>query len=152
MNISLNMALSMAGAPPKTPTRTSSLASTGNGISRTASTNSNFTLYKGFTDRPLGWKNRRSSKIPTLGSTASDMSVRRWDGAARSSREWDGLRRVCPVHCLKWLNQLTQLGSRVMVRKWELPCPLIRTRTIKKRSCLQASNGRLDCNKLLPDH
>ncbi|KUJ21146.1 uncharacterized protein LY89DRAFT_681755 [Mollisia scopiformis] len=83
----------MAGTPPKTPTRTSSLASTGKAISRPASTNSNFTLYKGFSERPLGWKHRRSSKLPTLGSTASDMSVRRWDGAARSSTEWDGLRR-----------------------------------------------------------
>ncbi|KAE8451972.1 hypothetical protein EG329_002136 [Mollisiaceae sp. DMI_Dod_QoI] len=87
------MALSMAGAPPKTPTRTSSLACNVNEISRPASTSSNLTLYKGLSDRPFGWKNRRSSKIPTLGSTASDMCVRRWDGAARSSREWDGLRR-----------------------------------------------------------
>ncbi|CZR66173.1 uncharacterized protein PAC_16074 [Phialocephala subalpina] len=91
MNISRNMALSMAGAPPKTPTRTSSLSS--HSISRPASASSHFSLYKGLSDRPFGWKNRRSSKLPTLGSTASDMSVRRWDGAARSSKEWDGLRR-----------------------------------------------------------
>ena len=61
-------------------------------------TSKEFSLYKGVSDRPLGWKPRRSTITPELGSTSRDMSMRRWDGAARTSTEWDGLRKVCVLH------------------------------------------------------
>jgi hypothetical protein len=94
MNIAMNMALTMAG-PPKTPSRNSSLQTIGNEPDRTdPACSSNFSLYKGISDRPLGWKPRRSVRNLGLDSTARDMSVRRWDGAARQSTDWDGLRRV----------------------------------------------------------
>lgn len=43
--------------------------------------------------RNTNWKPRRSTRAPELGSTARDMGVRKFDGTARSSTEWDGLRR-----------------------------------------------------------
>ncbi|KAG9234850.1 hypothetical protein BJ875DRAFT_292121 [Amylocarpus encephaloides] len=54
-----------------------------------------FPLYKGVTARPLGWKRgwKGASRVPQLASTARDMKIRKWDGAARMSTEWDGLRR-----------------------------------------------------------
>ena len=89
MNISMSLALSMAGP---IPSRTSSLSRNMNRLE----TPKEFSLYKGISDRPLGWKPRRlSTKIPELGSTSRDMNMRRWDGTARTSIEWDGLRRVC---------------------------------------------------------
>lgn len=88
MNISMSLALSMAGP---IPSRTSSLSRNMN----RSETPKEFSLYKGISDRPLGWKPRRmATKTPELGSTSKDMSMRRWDGAARGSSEWDGLRRV----------------------------------------------------------
>jgi hypothetical protein len=42
----------------------------------------------------LGWKPRKFSKNPALDSTLRGMTVKKWDGAARSSSSWDGLRRV----------------------------------------------------------
>jgi hypothetical protein len=92
--IVVNMALTMAG-PPRPSSRTSPLQTPGIGTDKTDSVSSNnFSLYKGISDRPTGWKQRRSARNPGLGSTAREMSVRRWDGAARQSTEWDSLRRV----------------------------------------------------------
>jgi hypothetical protein len=91
MNISMSLALSMAGP---IPSRNSSLS---RAVNR-SETSKEFSLYKGVSDRPLGWKPRRSTITPELGSTSRDMSMRRWDGAARTSTEWDGLRRVCVLH------------------------------------------------------
>jgi hypothetical protein len=51
-------------------------------------------LYNGVSDRPLGWKPRRSVRNPGLGSTAKDINIKRWDGAARVSSEWDDLKKV----------------------------------------------------------
>ncbi|TVY76124.1 hypothetical protein LSUE1_G007131 [Lachnellula suecica] len=88
------MALSMA-RPPQPPSRSSSLrnftpfSGTNNNMERTDSTSSQFALYKGVSKRPLGWK--RSTKNPEL--RPRNMSVRKWDGATRTSTEWDGLRR-----------------------------------------------------------
>jgi hypothetical protein len=89
MNISMSLALTMA-AP--VPSRNSSLSK----IMNRSETPKEFSLYKGISDRPLGWKPRRiATKTDELGSTSKDLSMRRWDGAARSSLDWDGLRRVC---------------------------------------------------------
>lgn len=52
-----------------------------------------FSLYKGVSDRPLGWKARRQAK-PALGQATRDANVKKWDGAGRCKVEWDGLRRV----------------------------------------------------------
>ena len=88
MNLSMSLALTMAGP---IPSRSSSLSRNMN----RSETPREFSLYKGISDRPLGWKPRRSStKTPELGPTPRDTSMRRWDGAARTSTEWDGLRRV----------------------------------------------------------
>ncbi|KAL2074493.1 hypothetical protein VTL71DRAFT_8271 [Oculimacula yallundae] len=100
MNISLSLAMSMAG--PKLPSRKSSLHTPTKGTVRSASVCSkNFSLYKGISDRPLGWKPKRPDRNParlstcnsTLGEPVIEMSVRKWDGAARRSVDWDGLRR-----------------------------------------------------------
>ena len=89
MNISMSLAMSMAGTDPS---RNSSLTRSFN----RSETPRDISLYKGISDRPLGWKPRRmSTKTPELGSTSKELSTRIWNGAARSSSEWDGLRRVC---------------------------------------------------------
>lgn len=54
---------------------------------QSSTSNRKFSLYSGVSDRPLGWKPRKATK------TARDLSVRRWDGAARRSTEWDSLRK-----------------------------------------------------------
>jgi hypothetical protein len=87
--ISINMALTMAG--PKPPSRASSLRSktqSENMPRPQSSTSRKFSLYSGISDRPLGWKPRKTE------NTARDMIVRRWDGATRRSTEWDSLRKV----------------------------------------------------------
>jgi hypothetical protein len=96
MNISMNMALTMA-RPPQPPTRSSSLrtfiplnGSDKYNMESPDSVSSQFSLYKGISERPLGWK--RLSRDPELRSR--NMNIRRWDGAARTSKEWDGLRKV----------------------------------------------------------
>ncbi|KAE9379332.1 hypothetical protein N431DRAFT_553574 [Stipitochalara longipes BDJ] len=90
MNISLNMALTMA----RPPSQNSPIQIPRSCTDRADSASSNnFSLYKGISDRSIGWKQRRSIRHPGLGSTARDMSVRRWDGAARRSTEWDCLRK-----------------------------------------------------------
>jgi hypothetical protein len=53
-----------------------------------------FSLYKGVSDRPLGWKHRRKAK-PDIGQAAREANIKRWDGAYRTTSDWDGLRRVC---------------------------------------------------------
>jgi hypothetical protein len=96
MNISMSLALTMAGAP-KPPSKSSSLRPVFDGIERPHSACSkDISLYKGKSDRPLGWKprTRKLAKNPALDSTAREMTVRKWDGAARNSSSWDGLRRV----------------------------------------------------------
>ena len=102
MNISMSLAMSMAGKP-KPPSRTTSTRKTASGTVRSNSVCSkDFSLYKGVSDRPLGWKPKRpkrnparlSTYNPNLGEPLIEMSVRKWDGAARRSVDWDGLRRV----------------------------------------------------------
>ena len=88
----MSLALTMAGP---IPSRSSSLSRNMN----RSETHKEISLYKGISDRPLGWRPRRSStKTRELGSTSRDMCMRRWDGAARTSTEWDGLRRVCLLY------------------------------------------------------
>jgi hypothetical protein len=53
-----------------------------------------FSLYKGVSDRPWGWKHRRRVK-PDIGQAAREANIKRWDGANRTTSDWDGLRRVC---------------------------------------------------------
>jgi len=110
MNISLNMALTMAR-----PLNRNSPTSIPEGCTdRTNSAcSNNFPLYKGISDRPIGWKQKRSVSNPGLGSTARDMSVRRWDGAARRSTEWDCLRKV---HSLDYSHSLTIVADLVSYR------------------------------------
>jgi hypothetical protein len=55
---------------------------------------SRLSIYKGVSNRPLGWKSKKSSK-PTLRPSGLNVNVKRWDGVARMSIGWDGLRRVC---------------------------------------------------------
>jgi hypothetical protein len=101
MNISMSLALTMAGAT-KPPSRSSSLKQTFSGIERPHTTCSkDISLYKGKSDRPLGWKPRKFSKNPAFDSTLRGMTVKKWDGAGRSSSSWDGLRRVS-LHAVSW--------------------------------------------------
>jgi hypothetical protein len=105
MNTSLSMALSFTGSynGPAPPLRTSSLRQDRPGsvtCSHSNMTSSNGTgsrgeisLYKGVSDRPLGWKPRRKIKLE-LDQHLSSISPKRWDGLARTKTNWDGLRRV----------------------------------------------------------
>jgi hypothetical protein len=52
-----------------------------------------FSLYRGVSDRPLGWKARRKV-VPDVGQAARDANIKRWDGVSRTLSDWDGLRRV----------------------------------------------------------
>jgi hypothetical protein len=77
-------------------------------------------IYKGISDRPLGWKrvSKRAAKASQqLGITAGEMKIRKWDGAARMSTDWDGLRRVCSLSLFSTLDQRSNkfVGSRSMV-------------------------------------
>ncbi|KAK0125129.1 hypothetical protein ONS96_008993 [Cadophora gregata f. sp. sojae] len=101
MNISMSLAMSMAGKP-KVPSRASSIRTPAKEPVRSSSVCSkDFSLYKGVSERPLGWNPKRPERNPgrlsfcnpTLGEPVIEMNVRRWDGAARRSVEWDGLRR-----------------------------------------------------------
>jgi hypothetical protein len=47
-------------------------------------------LYKGVSDRPLGWKPR---KLVT--TAARGLGLKRWDGMERNCNDWDALRKVC---------------------------------------------------------
>lgn len=94
MNISMNMALTMAHTlQPTSKTSLLKTSSSDNCLNRSKSAASPFSLYKGLSNRPLGWK--RSPRNPELRSGIRNMNMRRWDGAARTSTEWDSLRKVC---------------------------------------------------------
>lgn len=145
MNISLNMALTMAR-----PSSTSPLSSPGSCHERADSVSSNsFSIYKGVSDRPIGWKQRRSVINPGLGSTARDISVKRWDGAARQSSDWDCLRKVYFPKCEK-LYKMTNIfeGSRTMGSSRKLPRPFVWAWSIEKRSSFPGSYGRTPRNSL----
>jgi hypothetical protein len=149
----MSLALTMAGAP-KPPSRTSSLRPTFNEIERPhTACSKDISLYRGKSDRPLGWKPRKSSKNPALDSTGRGMTVKKWDGAARSSSSWDGLRRV-RLPAVSWgiylKRELIHIGSRIMVSRCQLPRSLVWTRSVEKRSSFQSSYGRTLSNKLSP--
>ncbi|CZS93292.1 uncharacterized protein RCO7_07768 [Rhynchosporium graminicola] len=101
MNISLSLALSMAGKPKPSSKSTSLPASTKGTLKCKSIASKDFSLYKGISDRPLGWKpkrpERKSARLSTwnieLAETVVKMSMRKWEGAARRSVDWDGLRR-----------------------------------------------------------
>lgn len=139
------MALTMARPPSTSP-----LSSPGSCPERTDSAASNnFSIYKGVSDRPIGWKQRRSVRNPGLGSTARDISVKRWDGAARQSSDWDCLRKVY-VPKYEKLYKMTDMfeGSRTMGSSRKLPHPLVWTRSIEKRSSFPGSYRRTPRNSL----
>ncbi len=155
--ISINMALTMAG--PKPPSRTTSLRTIRpvHNMNRPASSSSqSVSLYNGVSDRPLGWKPRRSARNPGLGSTAKDMNIKRWDGAARLSSEWDGLRKVIifslNLYMAHHVYSSYFLGPRIMVPRWKLSCPPVRPRSIQKRSCFQSSHGSSTRDRVPASH
>ena len=97
--VSMKLAQSFAGAPvssPSTPTsRPGSVAAAraklfaqGLGPAK-----SEISIYKGVSDRPLGWKRRKSDGKLRL-ARESELCVQRWDGRNRMASPWDGLRRV----------------------------------------------------------
>lgn len=51
------------------------------------------TIYKGVSDRPLGWKRRKSTKRASLARDL-DFEAQRWDGRCMMASPWDGLKRV----------------------------------------------------------
>jgi hypothetical protein len=61
-----------------------------------------FSLYRGVSDRPMGWKARRKI-VPDIGQAARDANIKRWDGLSRTTGDWDGLRRVGPLYIFKCL-------------------------------------------------
>lgn len=98
MNICMNMALTMAH-PPQPPSRVSSLRSStqfggpDNHVDGHNPVPSHFSLYKGVSERPLGWK-RSTTRNPEFRNRAPIMNIKRWDGVARRSTGWDSLRKV----------------------------------------------------------
>ncbi|KAI9740685.1 MAG: hypothetical protein M1818_004649 [Claussenomyces sp. TS43310] len=99
MNTSISLALSFAGVP-NSPTRRPSLSNMQSGARMGSMTSisekdmsSNISIYKGISDRPLGWKPRRHVK-PIVTNPARDANIKKFDGATNISTEWDGLRRV----------------------------------------------------------
>lgn len=75
------------------PARSSSLGVTLNEPefhARTPSING----YSAYGRNTASWKARKTIRKPTTLTMGRDMNLRRWDGAARRSTEWDGLRRV----------------------------------------------------------
>ncbi|TVY33012.1 hypothetical protein LSUB1_G007807 [Lachnellula subtilissima] len=90
MDITMNMALTLS-RPPQLLSQPSSLrVSQPYSMEKSEYAPSQFPLYKGVTERPLGWK--RSSRTPELRSR-NTTKIRRWNGAAKTSTEWDGLRK-----------------------------------------------------------
>jgi hypothetical protein len=63
-----------------------------NGYSRPASVANS--MYGGIPERKMSYKLRGLSRNPTSAGTSRDLNIRKWDGGARRSTEWDGLRRV----------------------------------------------------------
>lgn len=93
----MSMALSMAGAASQPPSRAKSFTSTRTTIGRSSSIREfgvtrEFSLYKGISERPMGWK--KTSRAPELGTTAGEFGIKKFDGKARLSTDWDGLRKV----------------------------------------------------------
>jgi len=132
------------------PPSTSPLSSPGSCPERADSASSNnFSIYKGVSDRPIGWKQRRSVRNPGLGSTARDISVKRWDGAARQSSDWDCLRKVYfPTYEKLYKTTDFFVGSRTMGSSRKLPRPLVWTRSIEKRSSFPGFSRRTPRNSL----
>ena len=50
-------------------------------------------IYKGVSDRPLGWKRRKSTKRASL-ARELDFEAQRWDGRCRMASPWDVVKRV----------------------------------------------------------
>ncbi|KAL3419376.1 hypothetical protein PVAG01_09598 [Phlyctema vagabunda] len=53
----------------------------------------NVGLYTGLSNRPRGWKQRRTSTPVTIQSPSMELNIRKWNGNLRSSVQWDCLRR-----------------------------------------------------------
>lgn len=96
VSISISLALTMAGPAAKTSTqRKNSTKTPLDGRKRAESTREReFTIYKGVSDRPLGWKARRAARTTATGQMGRDVLIRKWDGAVRRSIVWDDMRRV----------------------------------------------------------
>lgn len=158
MNISMNMALTMARPrPPQSPSRSSSLLTTitpfndpeSYKMERQNSNVSRFSLYSGVSERPMGWK--RSSRNPELRSRS--MNIRRWDGITGTSTEWDGLRKVSDYRTISNIYGLcsqSPTGSRTLVPRRQLQCASVRARSISKRTCFQSSSRSSFGNQLPP--
>lgn len=150
VSLALSFATSVTTAPtPIPPPRTSSLcrgpgndkyAQSEMGYTSEMNSPREFSLYKGVSDRPLGWKHRRKV-VPDIGQAAREANIKRWDGPNRSISDWDGLRRVClPQGNLKsildfmtlilWQSINFKIGPGVMVSRRRLPGPSIWTRPI----------------------
>ena len=50
-------------------------------------------IYTGVSDRPLGWKRRKTFKRQTM-ARETQVDVKRWDGRNKTSEPWECLRRV----------------------------------------------------------
>jgi hypothetical protein len=98
MDINMSAISTMSKSPPPRPSRTTYISEGGtcNTSNKARESNKKSSLYCGVSQRPLGWKQgwNSTSRYPKIGCTAKDMKVKKWDGAARMSTDWDGLRRV----------------------------------------------------------
>jgi hypothetical protein len=94
MSLAASLALSMASSQSKTPSSNSSVR-TVIGPARPDSGASRISVYKGKSERPLGWKPKRTSKQISVDSITKQIDMKKWDGGARTAKVWDGLRKVC---------------------------------------------------------
>lgn len=88
MNLSLSLAMSIAGLPRSNPAlKISSTSVCPPRDHPSADSLPQKPLYHGVSDRPLGWKMRCK--------TTGTQNIKRFHGRSGASSSWDGLRRVC---------------------------------------------------------
>ncbi|KAF4635000.1 hypothetical protein G7Y89_g3101 [Cudoniella acicularis] len=86
----------MVSATSRPPSRAKSSSMAPDNMGRSSSIRDfgkprEFSLYKGVSNRPFGWK--RASRVPEMGATARDFGMKKFDGVARQSTDWDRLRK-----------------------------------------------------------
>lgn len=89
----------------------------------------------------------RRARGLSIGEDGKPVPLKRWDGASRTCRDWDGLRRVsCIRHGFGHVHQRTMfltvcllVGSRDMGTKRQLPRPPVRQGRLQAWAVLQAA-------------
>lgn len=96
--------------------------------------------------KTFGRKNNRNNYSQALhcGLSAQGMDIRKWNGAARTSFEWDELRRVSTLVFLWSAASNICIGFRLVVQQWRLSCLFACQRAIPKSSEFPSPNQSSD--------